>query len=55
MRSQPKPFVVEIKSSRRIASRDKKSIWGDHDLKIQDDKSEVEAGVATDKTEGRDE
>ncbi|MDQ0561574.1 hypothetical protein QO004_003368 [Rhizobium mesoamericanum] len=32
MRAQSKPFIVEVKSSRRIERRQSASIWGDLDL-----------------------
>ncbi len=34
MRAQSKPFVVEIKSSRRTDRSKPKSIWGDLDLSV---------------------
>lgn len=40
MRAQSKPFVVEIKSSRRTDRSKPKSIWGDLDLSV------VEEGIS---------
>ena len=38
MRQQTKPFIVEIKQSRKLKANDQKpSIWGKLDLSVPDD------------------
>ncbi|MDM9629475.1 hypothetical protein QTL95_26680 [Rhizobium sp. S152] len=37
MRAQSKPFVVEIKSSRRTDRSKPKSLWGDLDLSVAEE------------------
>ena len=37
MKQQTKPFIVEIKSSRRDSKKEAKSIWGDIDLSAAED------------------
>ncbi|KSV66811.1 hypothetical protein N182_34905 [Sinorhizobium sp. GL2] len=48
MRQQTKPFIVEIKQSRKVkAGTQKPSIWGKLDLKLATDDPLVEVPAAT--------
>ncbi len=48
MRAQSKPFIVEVKSSRRVDRSKEKSIWGNIDLSAIADEVEDSAHIAPD-------
>lgn len=55
MRQQTKPFIVEIKPSRKLKpSNQKPSIWGKLDLSIAEDQVASTVGMEPVPTESRD-